>query len=396
VSLLRREPAVTAMLGVRLAVLAGAAASLLWSPVRGSAVPPFAAYGGLSDLVFGGLAHWDAVWFVHIADHGYDSEQATAFFPVYPLVVAAVAGVARSTIVAGVVVSLVAAAVAAAVVVRIARDVLPARVAHDAVLYLALYPLAFVFTAVYSDALYLALAAAAFLAAQRQRAWLAGLLGALAVDTRLIGLALLPALLVLLWPRQSPLRARSAPLSLLLLPAALAAYMVYLQARFGDALAFARAQATFWHRHVSAAGPFGGLWDATAAAWRGTIELIRHLPPRQGYPGGFARHDVWASWNVLQFALLLAALWLTWVAWRRLGPAFGLYSAATIAIVLSSPDDLVPLVSFPRFLLADFPLFLALAALTERRARAREAVLVCFGAVGAVAAVAFAHDVWVA
>ena len=99
---------------------------------------------------------------------------------------------------------------------------------------------------------------------------------------------------------------------------------------------------------------------------------------------------------MIQFLLLVAAIWLTVVAWRRLGAAFGIYSAATIAIFLSGPADVIPLVSEPRFLLADFPLFIALAALTQRHPRLRLVLLCSFSAIGALAAVAFAHNVWVA
>jgi hypothetical protein len=94
--------------------------------------------------------------------------------------------------------------------------------------------------------------------------------------------------------------------------------------------------------------------------------------------------------------VLAGALWLTWVAWRRLGVAYALYSAATLAIVLSVPAEGFPLVSLPRFLLADFPLFLALAALTLDRPRAREVTLCTFAALGAVAAAAFARGIWIA
>src|SRR5437667_197347 len=84
-----------------------------------------------------------------------------------------------------------------------------------------------------SDALFVAFAAWSFLAAQRGRPVAAGVLGALAVGTRVLGLALLPALLVLLWPRNVRASVRLAPL--LLLPAALAGYALYLRHRFGDA-----------------------------------------------------------------------------------------------------------------------------------------------------------------
>jgi hypothetical protein len=382
---------------IRVGLWFAAALALLWSPLnRADSIPPFRAYGPLTDLVFGAFAQWDSVWFIHIAEHGYDSEQATAFFPLYPLAVHGLAVIVRSTLVAGVLVSLASGAVAAAAIAKIARAALGGRVARDAVLFVGLYPIAYVFTAVYSDGLFLALAASSFLAALRRRAVLAGILGGLAVATRLIGLALVPALLVFLWPRRRSVRECARLLPVAFLPAALGLYALYLHFHLGDAFAFAHAQSVYWNRQTPPLGPLSGLWDSLTAGWHGGLELLRHLPRAQGYPGGFVDRDQWAAWNVVHLLLLLAAVWLTWVAWRRLGPAFGLYSAMSIVIVLTSPADLVPLVSLPRFLLGDFPLFMALASVTENRPRARQALLMVFTALAAVAAVAFSRKVWVA
>ena len=93
---------------------------------------------------------------------------------------------------------------------------------RDTILLLALFPIGYVFTAIYSDAMFLALASGSFLAARRQRALLAGVLGALAVGTRIMGLALIPALIVLLWPSRWALREVARLAAVLLLPLALA------------------------------------------------------------------------------------------------------------------------------------------------------------------------------
>jgi hypothetical protein len=385
-------------LAVRVGIWLGVALTLVWAPLQDAeTIPPFRAYDGLTDLLFGAFAQWDAVWFIHIADFGYDSRQITAFFPAYPAVIAAVSLVTGSTIVAGVLVSLVAAAVAVLVLKRIAGSVLSRQGERDTILLLALFPIGYVFTAIYSDALFLALASGSFLAAQRRRGVLAGVLGAFAVGTRIMGLALVPALVVFLWPRRWTMRevARLAPV--LLLPLALGAWALYLRDRFGDATVFVDAQASeSWNRDVGTLGPLSGVWESASQAWHGSLELLLHLPRAQNAPAGYHQLDVWAAWNVVHFALLVAALALTWIAWRRLGPAFGLYSAAVLAIAASAPAAFVPLVSFPRFLLSDFPLFLVLASLFEGRPRLRAAVLIAFAATSAVAAVAFSRSVWVA
>jgi hypothetical protein len=381
------SPAAT-LVAIRLAYWLIAALALVWAPASGRLLLGDA-YGPVSDFLFRTFAQWDARWFLQIAEHGYEEvPDAAAFFPVYPAAAHALAWVTGSTLVAGVALSLAAGAAGAWALAELARPLLGERGARDAVLYLALYPVAFVLTALYSDGLFLALAAASFLAATRGRALTTGVLAGLATGTRLLGLALLPSLVFLLWRGREP-RALVRLAPLLLVPAAIGLYALHLDSTLGDPWAFSSAQAD-WDRDVSALGPLGGLWDSVQAAGRGARDLL-DLPATG--PGHDERVGLW---NVSHLALLAAAAWLTWVAWKRLGPAFGLYSAATLAIVLSVPAAGFPLVSLPRFLLADFPLFLALASVTLGRPRAREATLVGFAALGALAAVAFARGVWIA
>lgn len=375
------------LVAIRAAFWAGVAVTLLWERSRAH-VPTFRAYEARTDLLFSTFAEWDSAWYIHIAERGYDSVQAAAFFPLYPLLVDGLDTITRSTVVAGVLVSLGAAGIAAVLLRELARPYLRDDAAGDAVLYLALYPFAFVFTAVYSEGLFLALAVGAFLAATRNRPWLAALCGALAVATRPVGLALLPALVLLLvagQPRSPRLALRLAPLALV--PVPIAIFALHLDRRLGNARAFVDAQSAHWDRHTPMLGPLGGLWEAASTAWHGAARVLLHLPrgSRVEYP------DSLGTLNVAHFAVLVAMLWLTWVAWRRLGAAYGVYSLGTIAIVLSSTVALWPLQSLPRFALADFPLFLALAALTEERPRAREIVLCAFAAVGAALAVTFAR-----
>jgi hypothetical protein len=381
------RPAAT-FVAIRVAFWLGAAATLIWAPARDRRLIGDA-YGPASEFLFRSLSQWDARWFLQIAMHGYEEvPQAAAFFPVYPAVVHGVAWVTGSILVAGVLVSLVSGAAAAWLLAEIARPLLGRHGAHDTVLYLALYPVAFVATSLYSEGLFLALAAGSFLAAMRGRPLLAGVLGGFATGTRLLGLALLPALALLLWRgRDARSLARLAPL--LLLPAAVGLYALYLDWRIDDPWAFTNAQAD-WNRDTSPLGPLAGIRDAIQAAGHGARDLL-DLPS-----GGPGHDEQVALWNVSHLVLLVAAVWLTSVAWQRLGPAFGAYSAATLAILLSAPAEGFPLVSLPRFLLADFPLFLALASLTLERPRARDAVLAAFAALGAAAVAAFARGIWVA
>ena len=307
------------------------------------------------------------------------------FFPLYPALLALLG----SSLVWGTLLSLVAAGLGAVCVFRIAQAKLGDDGAHDTILILALFPTAFVFTAVYSDGLFLLLSAASFLAAERGRPWLAGVAGGLAVATRSLGLALLPALVYLLWPRSRRETWRLVPL--LLLPAALGLYALYLDREVGDAFAFTNAQASGWDREFATLGPLGGLWMAIQAGGHGTLEILRDLPRAgEGSPGYSQALQV-SFWNAAHLLLLVPLAWLTWVAWRRLGPALGLYALTTLIVILSVPSEGFPMVSMPRFVLTDFPVLIALAAVIQGRPRLRTGMLVGLGALSAGAGIAFSR-----
>src|SRR5262249_59326395 len=104
--------------------------------------------------------------------------------------------------------------------------------------------------------------------------------------------------------------------------------------------------------HFSKAGPFGGAWDGLAALWRPV-------------PSGAAPLHATAV-NVEGLVFLVLFLVLAVVAWRLLGPAYGLFGALSLAIPLSLPSSRSPLLSLPRFGLVVFPFFLALAWLGAR------------------------------
>ena len=203
-------------------------------------------------------ARWDSVFFVRIAEHGYDHASA-AFAPLYPGVVALLGRVFFGHyVLAGIIVSLAAALGAFVLLHRIAEERLGADGARRTLLYLAVFPTALFLQAVYSESLYLLLVLAAFVLAERGRFAAAGLTTGLAVLARITGVALLPALALIAW------RSRNRPRAIagltLALPVA-AAYPLLLWQQLGDPWAFAHAQDR-WHRHVSPAGPLGGIWDA--------------------------------------------------------------------------------------------------------------------------------------
>ncbi len=385
---------------IRVAFLLGTALTLVWVLPSTQAVLAFGAYDAVTDYVFGVFAQWDSDWYLGIAERGY-TEESAAFFPLFPGLVYVVGAVIGSNLVAAVLISLAAAAVGAWALAEIARPVIGEAAAKDSVLLLALYPTAFVFTSAYSEGLFLAFATTSFLAAQRGRPWSAGLLAAFAVATRLMGLALVPALVALLWPRTRAQIPRLAPVIVLPLMG-LAAVALTFDLELDDALAFSHAQ-RFWDRDPSWLGPLAGIYEALAAL-PDSFTALTSLPDRVHTVGEpFSVVDTLrlqnaqlGLWNTVDLLALAGAVALTVVAYRRLGLPFALYSAASLAIATSAPGGAIPLHSMVRFVMVDFPVLMAGAVLLAGRPQLRTGVLVSLGAVSAVAGVTFARKLWVA
>lgn len=394
-----RHPAAT-FVAIRAAFLVGTGLALVWAVPSSQAAISSGGYDALSDYLFGGFAQWDSNWYLSIAEDGYRSESA-AFFPLFPALVHVVGAAIGSKMVAGVLLSLAAAAVGAWAIVEIARPLVGDAAARDSMLLLALYPTAFVFTSVYSEGLFLAFATTSFLAAQRGRPWLAGVLAALAVATRLTGLALVPALVALLWPRSRAQIPRLAPVILLPLMAVASVALLFDQ-KLGDSLAFVHAQ-RYWARDPSWLGPLSGVYEALATLPE-SLDALASLPARIGTPDDpasvleslGAQNAQVGLWNVVDLLVLAGAVALTVVAYRRLGLAFALFSAASLAIATSAPGGVLPLHSMVRFVMVDFPVLIAGATLISDRPQLRTGVLVTLGAVTAVAGVAFGRAIWIA
>lgn len=308
------------------------------------------------------LARWDSNWFLKIAAEGYSWPSATpAFFPLYPLLTGGLGRLLGGHyLAAGIAVAVSAGAVAFALLHRLAREQLGNAAATRSVLFLALTPMSLFLGAVYSESLFLALAVCCFLLAEHGRLGAAAGVAGLALLTRPQGIALLAALAVLAWQRAGRARALAA---VGIASALFLAYPLLLWAWIERPLAFLDAE-RLWERHLSPLGPLGGLTEAI-----GRGELVEL---------GFAA----------------AAVFLTVIAWRRLGPAYGVYAGGVIALAMSFPSErLGGLYSFPRLSLVAFPCFMALGAVTGRRSA--PPLLLASGALLAVYVVRWALWRWV-
>jgi Mannosyltransferase (PIG-V) len=386
--------------------------------------------GRLGEALAAPAARWDAAWYLVIAHYGYRPDlgsftaSRTAFFPLYPLAVGTLERTGAQPVVAGVLISIAALAVALYGMHRLTSlegarlasgrggRLARAFAANDTprvvVLLSAFAPMAFYFSAIYNESLYLALSVWVFLCARTGRFGAAAALGALASATRNTGVLLVVpvALLYLYGPREDRApdfatgrsarpryRVRQDALWLLLIPAGLALYMAHLALAGGDALAPFHAQAA-WSRHF--AGPIAGVWDGAKAAFDGARQLVSAQRAHLYFDTGPGSPFIGAGHNLMLFAFLLAAVPLIVGVLRALPFAYGAYVLSALALPLSFPVAGQPLMSLPRFLLVLFPLNMWLGARLARHTRALTVALVCSGALLAFFTAEFSTWHWVA
>lgn len=190
----------------------------------------------------GVFEHWDAIWLRNIAQHGYFSGQSkansVAFFPGFPIALAAVHLVLRNWVLSELVLSATASAFAFVSLARLAGD-------RRAILYLLAAPTAIFLLVGYSEGLFLALAIPAWDAAARGRWWRAAAFAGVAGLVRPDALFLVGALAVMALTQAKGARI-TATLKVSCALAGPAVYEAYLWASTGHWNAWMIAQKAGW------------------------------------------------------------------------------------------------------------------------------------------------------
>jgi hypothetical protein len=398
--------ALWAFLPSRLLVTAAAAVGAtlpLARVTRGGSPPSLHAFhgwplGGVLNALLSPLIRWDSFWYLQLAHSGYngaggvplgvDPHSTPAFFPGYPLLVRALGGFAGMgvAVISATLVSLAAFFAGLYVLHKLVNLELGPGIARLTVALLAFSPVAYFFSAPYTESLFFLLTVSAFYAARTERFAVAGIVAAVASATRNTGILLLvPLTLLYLYPPGRPAAAKPAwrrllPrrrlrtdfLWLLATPLGLLSFSAYLRHARGDALAWAHVQVGF-ERHFAGPwqGPIDGLRGALHAI-EGTVTPVFTLP------------------ILLDAAFLVFAVVAIIGALRRLPIAYGLYAAAMLLPAFSAPIPVEPLRSLPRFTLVLFPLFIWLATALHRRERLKRVVLPLSGLALAFLAASFA------
>jgi len=320
------------------------------------------------------FARWDSGWYYGIASGGYSYVEGgrsnLAFFPLYPQLMGTagriLGGDKEDFYIAGVAISWVAFAIALALLYRLARLDIPHAGASLAVLYAAIFPSAYFFGVVYSEALFFLTLVGAALALRTQRWAVAALATAAMTATRVNGVMFLPALAWIGWSAAQSMHARRRAIAATAAGlTGIGAYCVFNYTISGNAFEWYDS-ITRWGYHPGG-NPVGGLY------------AIAHALVTRPY--SFIANEPMAPYDALNAITAVATLAAAPFVWRRFGSGY----AAVIILGLLLPLSSGQYEGLGRYCSVLFPLPILLGSLQgETRHHALITGFVLFYALGLI------------
>lgn len=299
--------------------------------------------------VYESITGWDGQWYIAAATRGYgiagtnpDGQSTTPFFPLLPGLIKAGAYIGLSPGVTGLLIANLAFLTCLAFLYLLAWEKGGDSMARRATWFAAFSPFAFVFSMIYPDGIFMAASLAAFLLVRRDRWFWAALVAVPAALVRPNGFVLAFALGYAAWMRGGELKERLMRLIPLGLPlVAVFGWILALQYMSGNGLAFISSKAAWAELAI---------WDAIPA----TVNLLTGRSG-QTLPVAAATHLVLAG---LGGYVLIAGRKIYDRGW-------GLF-----CILVMAAPAVLGIIGLARYMVALFPIYIALAFLVEEGGKA--------------------------
>lgn len=329
---------------------------------------------------FWNRANFDGIHYLDIARKGYGIYQQ-AFFPLYPKLIRFLTPIFLGRdLLAALFISCFSLIIALWLFYKLILLDYKKEVAGKALLFFLIFPTSFFLGMVYTESLFLLFILGCFYAARKEKWFLAGVSGALAANTRLVGVFLFPALLFEWWQQrkeqESVLPAGEQAkrlLSVFFIPFGLFSYMKFLTQNYRDPLMFFHVQPFFGAERSG-----GKVILLYQVFWR----YFKMILTTTSDPLYFT---VWLE--LLAGGGFLLLLWLAYrkeIRYSYLIFAFLAYLVPAFSGTFSS---------MPRYLLATFPSFIALSLI--KRPKLQKSILFVFGILLIISAVFFFQGYWI-
>lgn len=291
---------------------------------------------------------WDSFYILHIAENGYTQVPigVTPYptLPLYPYAIRALTGFTQNNLLSGVIITNIAFCLALIFLWKLLCLHYDSSIARKSLICLMLFPTSFVFSMIYTESLFFFLAVSGFYFAYKNRWMIAGICGSLACMTRIIGVILVITYLVI-YLEQTGFNFKKIKPNIFwlgLIPFGfLGASLIQYQYSH-EHFSFIKSS-DFWGRSIT--------WP-----WISVINNIK-------LSREFWQNGIFPEMGVIRIIFLIIVVLALILGLKRLKPSYAAYLCLGLLVPLSSQN----LLSFPRFIIICFPLFVIFAIMSKNK-----------------------------
>lgn len=305
--------------------------------------------------------NFDGVYYLLIAAYGYTVN--AGFFPLFPIAirfVSAILGhVAAFDIVqflSALILSNVFFILALIVFYLLIKIDYKNNIAFRSVIFLLIFPTSFFYGAIYSESLFLLLSLGSFYFARKRKWFLASICGLLLTATRVVGIAILPALIYEFFieevkkTKQNKLNLILKSLPLFTVPLGLLSYMYFNFIKWGNPFYFIIAQGQLANNRSV---------DSVVFFPQTVYRYIKIL-----FSVTMNRYEWWVALLELFIFLFIFSLFI--LAWKKkIRFSYILFSLLCFLLPVSSGT----FSGLPRYVVILFPLFIALGLISNKKVK---------------------------
>lgn len=300
-------------------------------------------------------ANFDGIYYLIISNGGYSVDNA-GFFPFFPLVIGSFASLFGS-VGAFDPIRLIVSLLLVGVFLILGLNYMYKLISIDykktislwSIIFLLLFPTSFFLAGIYSESLFLVLSILSFYFARKKKWILASIFGMLLAATRLVGIAILPALIYEFIKEEKKFSAKA--LSLLLIPLGLLSYAYYNFIEWGNAFQFAKAQGNLQNERS-----IDQIILLPQTLFR-YFKILTTVSP--------SIYEWWIA--LLELSAFVFAAILIFIAWKKkVRTSYLIFSVLAILI----PASTGTLTGIPRYVAVIFPIFIALALIKNKYIKA--------------------------
>lgn len=305
----------------------------------------------LSNFLMYPFANFDGAYYLLIAAKGYTVN--AGFFPLFPLSINLVSSIFQNTLpftstqyFLSIFLVSVFFLTSLIVFLKLIKLDYKENIAIWSIIFLLIFPTSFFYGAIYSESLFLLLSLLSFYFARKKMWFLAGIFGGLLSATRIVGIAIFPALLYEYFKNEKN-KSIVKLLSIFLTPLGLIAYIFYNFQKWGNSFYFIQAQGNFANNR------------SVESVVLPAQTVVRYFKILISVNPGI--YEWWVAF--FELSSFIFAVSLLVVAWKkRIRVSYLIFGALCFIIPASSGT----FSGLPRYILTIFPLFIALALIKNK------------------------------